>query len=327
MICITDNTLTALGSELPKKEQLYTFCQLLWDMGVDQIALSKSVYEKMEQRLPKGKYMLAIDIVEEKSLYPGFYRYLCHQIEDTPDMIQEIQMNDARELVKLRALGPANELCIVGLDDLLCESYDRTMEEMRKAVPKSKINFCPENTFGCATALAIQWILQGGNQITTSFSGIKNNGATEQVLMALRLAVRHKPNRDLSFLPKIREVFEGITGKKVGNKTPIIGRDIFKVEAGIHADALRKNPATYEAFPPQIVGGLSEIVIGKHSGLNALSYKMEEMELPVVSKEDLAKLLTQVKVFSMRKRRSLTDQEFRDMAKEVISHEREKIYC
>ncbi len=212
---------------------------------------------------------------------------------------------------------------IIGLDDLMCGSYEKTMSEMKRALPNSKINFCPENTYNCASALAVQWLLNYGSDVTTSFAGWKNNAATEEVIMALRLGIRHKPNRDLTVLPKLTEIFEKITDNKISNKKPVIGKNIFKVEAGIHADGLMKNPATYEAYEPGCVGGKSEIVIGKHSGMKAVKLKMEEMNLVIPEDKIVEKILCLVKEVCTENRTSLKDDEFARLAIEVTANERE----
>lgn len=326
MIRIIDNTLTALDGRLPSKEDLQLFCELLLIIGVDAIELSTTAYKVLEELPKESKYMLDLEFSEDVDKYPGFYRYICHHGENRENVIHEIQMNDAREIVKLRALNHHKEFRIVGLDDLMCGSYEKTMNEIKIMIPNSKINFCPENTYGCASALAVQWILNGGTDITTSFAGCKNNAATEEVLMTLRLAVRHKPNRDLTVLPTLAALYEKITGTKISNKKPIIGRNIFKVEAGIHADGIKKNPATYEAFEPNIVGGKSEIVVGKHSGLKAIRLKLEEYNITIPCDEVVEELLHIVKDICTEHRKSLNDEEFMRLATEVIAGEREEIY-
>jgi homocitrate synthase NifV len=326
LIQIIDNTLTAFDDCLPSKEELQQFCELLFAIGVDIVELSIDAYERMEQLPMNGKFALHIEYTELLNMYPGFYRYICHHEQNNERVINEIQLNDAREIVKLRALHNCNELRIVGLDDLICKSYDKTMNEIKNCLPKSKINFCPENNYGCASALAVQWILMEGKHITTSFAGYKNNAATEEVIMALRLAIRHKPNRDLSVLPKLAELFEKISGTTVSNKKPVIGKNIFKVESGIHADGIKKNPANYEAYDPKCVGGKSEIVIGKHSGIKAVQFKLQELEIPVPRDIVLEKILSLVKITCTEKKAGLNDKDFEKLAIEVIANEGSKIH-
>lgn len=322
MIQIIDNTLTAFDHCLPSKEDLQLFCRLLFAIGVDIVELSTNTYEKMKELPKEGKFALHIEYPEITDMCPGFYRYICHYEGNRQKVINEIQLNDVREIVKLKAFHDCDEVRVVGLDDLICRSYDKAMDEIKNNLPKSIINFCPENNYGCASALAIQWILMGGSHITTSFAGYKNNAATEEVIMALRLAIRHKPNRDLSLLPQLLKLFEKITKLTVSNKKPVIGKNIFKVESGIHADGIKKNPANYEAYDPKCVGRSSELVIGKHSGLKAIQYKMQELDIPIPEKHVREKILYLVKTICAENKSSLSDQEFEKLVIEVIRNER-----
>jgi homocitrate synthase NifV len=327
MIRLIDNTLTSLDQILPSKEDLLMFCKLLFIIGVDAIELSVSAYKRMEYLPENCKFILNINQVDEMESYPGFYRYVCHHEGYVDRLIHEIQLNDAREIVRLRALRHCEELRIVGLDDLMCNySYDKIMKEMKNCLPNGTIILCPENTYGCASALALQWILEFGTDITTSFAGCKNNAATEEVIMAMRLAIRHKPNRNLTVLPELTKLYEKFKNKPVGNKKPIIGKNIFKVEAGIHADGIKKNPATYEAYDPSWVGGKSELVIGKHSGTKAIKIKMEELGIHFPEDLVINKILLIVKMVCTQERKSLTDDDFKKLVSEVTADERDQIY-
>lgn len=328
MIKLIDNTLTTLDRNLPSKEELHLFAELLFKIGVDAVELSVKAFEQMGFLPENRKFILDIDFIDDIKQYPGFYRYVSRHEASFDEMIYELQLNDIREILRLRALRNCKEIRIVGLDDLICnDSYEKIFGEIKQILPRSMINFCPENTYHCASALAVQWAAEFGGDITTSFAGCKNNAATEEVIMAMRLSVRYKVNRDLTILPQLTRLYEKITGKPIGNKKAIIGKNIFKVEAGIHADGMKKNPATYEAYDPRIVGGRTQLVIGKHSGTKAVIYKLEELGLPALNDSFIDLILTNVKEICMTNNKSLSDTEFINMVKEVSRYEKRKIYC
>lgn len=327
MIKLIDNTLTSLDRNLPSKEDLHTFCQLLFTLGVDAIEMSRKVFERMEYLPDNQKFILDIDFLEEKECFPGFYRYVSRHVTSEDNLIYELQLNDAREIIKLRALKSCKELRIVGLDDLMCyDAYEKILQEIIDFLPKSTIILNPENTYGCASALAMQWATEFGSNVTTSFAGIKNNAATEEVILALRLAVRYKISRNLAVLPELKKLYEKFVGKPVSNKKAVIGSGIFKVEAGIHADGINKNPATYEAYDPGVVGGKTELVIGKHSGMRSIKLKLEELNLPVPGDGVIEKILDRIKEDCTLKRKSLDDTGFIRIVREVIRNERKQIH-
>lgn len=326
MIQLVDDTLMALKEPMPPKDELHSFCELLFTIGVDAIELPIDIYRYYGE-LPQGKYILDVEYEEEIYSNSGFYRYVCRQPSGAKNVIHEIQLNDIRELIKLRTYEHCTEVRIRGLDDLICHPYEKFMEEWNKQLPGTMIHFCPENTYGCATALAFQWVMSFGSNITTSFAGSRNNAATEEIIMALRLAIRHKPNRDLTVLPRLTCLYEKIFNVVVHNRKPIIGKNIFKVEAGIHADGIHKNPATYEAYDPYCVGAKSELVIGKHSGTRAVKLKLEELKLPVVTDSVIDQILHQVRLICTQQRKSLSEEEFILLVTEVIRYEGNQIYC
>lgn len=326
MLRIIDNTLTALDRALPSKDELHEFCRLLFLIGVDEVELSPAVYERMGRLPEQGKFLLNVISLEEIKRYPGFHRYICHKEHSSERVIYEIQLNDLREIVKLRMLQGIRELRIVGLDDLLCRPYEKILPELKKTLPNTSLIYCPENTFYCASALAVLWLLEYGKAVTTSFTGCRNNASTEEVIMALRLAARHKPNRDLTVLPHMTALYESFSGKSIGHKKPILGKGIFRVEAGVHADGLKKNPATYEAYDPGCVGQKSELVIGKHSGTKAVKLKLEEFKLPVPKDVVIDRILKTVRQCCTEDRKSLSNEEFIRIVSEVTELEGNQIH-
>lgn len=327
MLIIIDNTLTAIDHTIPSKDELHLFCKLLFTIGVDIIELSVTIYEKMEYLPEKGKFFLHINSLNDLDKYPGFYGYTGRNTRLDDRVIPEIQLNDPRELMKLKLMRDCRELRITGLDDILCHSFDKIIRDMLKMLPGSSIHFCPENHYHCASALAVLWLSDYGNKITASFAGHKNNAATEEVLMSMRLSARHKPNNNLTVLPQLCKLYERISGRAIGSRKPILGKNIFKVEAGIHADGIMKNPATYEAYDPGCVGQRSELVIGKHSGTKAVKLKLSQMQLPIPDEDKVVTILNRVKLMSLKNRASLNDSEFAKIVREVLTDEGSKIHC
>lgn len=327
MIKIIDNTLTTLDRCLPSKAELHEFCRLLLCIGIDYIEMSERVYEKMEELPARGQYILHVDNEWRVPRFSGFARYVCRHAKNAANVMSEFQINDMREIVQLRAYAKLDYVRIVGLDDLMCYSYENEMNEIKRILQKSKINFCPENTYNCASALAVQWLMNGGEEVTTSFCGHGNKAATEEVVMALRLTIRYKPNQDLGVLPELKLLFEQMTGEKIYSRKPIIGRDIYTIEAGIHADGIAKNPATYEVYDPAIVGAKTKLVLGKHSGRNAIKIKLIENRIPIPREKTVLRILAEVQNNAVQNKTSLENEAFVTLVKEVIAYERKKIHC
>ena len=323
MIRITDSTLARLDHCLPSKEQALTFCYLMRDIGIIDLEISVKIYKLLEG-LPEGfRFYLTLNTPENAKAYSDVYRLIAPraQIEGASS---QIQINDIREVVQLKAYEHCHYIRIIGLDDLFCHNYSYVIQEIRHTLKHSIVNLCPENLYHCATAIAVEWALKGGKEVTTSFSGIGGLAATEEVLVALRITSRYKINQDIRALVQLKTLFEQITGKAIQKNKPVIGEAIFCVESGIHVDGIMKKEMTYEAYSPTEVGQKRTIVIGKHSGSSAVTAKLKEYHIPMLDEEHMRQLLLTIKQVSMEKRRSISDEEFIVLAKGVMTYERKE---
>ena len=316
MISITDITISALEKYNPSAEQLRCLVDLLISMGVDFIELTIPTYKKIGQLNPNGKYALRINSPSDADNYSEFGKFVCRRKESPRNnIITEFQANDIREINMLSQYGNLQNVRIVGFDDIMNHDYIKAFSNLRKKV-NGRIELCPENRYFCATAIAVEWILSGEKDIACSFAGVGSKAAFEEVIIALRLEKRHKPNLDFSNLPKLKSLVEEITGEKFSKNKAIIGDSIFDIESGIHANGISKDPKLYEPFAPELVGNKRKIIIGKHSGSTALALKMAELDLSIESL-DTSMLLALVQKKSVECCSSITDEMFLEIYKKT----------
>ncbi|MDR0196695.1 MAG: isopropylmalate synthase, partial [Oscillospiraceae bacterium] len=190
--------------------------------------------------------------------------------------------------------------------------YLQTFNYLKEAFCGS-IEFCPGNRFGCASALAAEWVSNGaGDEVVSSFGGVGGFAPTEELFMIFRLARLRKVGKTYEFFPKMADLLRRITGESFDKS--VIGERIFHVESGVHVDGILKLPKCYEPFPPEIVGRERKIVLGKHSGSASIRAKAKELGLDC-AEEGIPKLLQMVKEFGAKKRGALTDEEFLTLAR------------
>lgn len=137
---------------------------------------------------------------------------------------------------------------------------------------------------GLAVANSLAAVRAGVRQIECTVNGIgerAGNAALEEVAVAL--AVRKESfgvstNLKLDELYKSSRLLTEITGAQVAPNKAVVGANAFAHEAGIHQDGIIKNPLTYEIISPEAVGVPSRsLVLGKHSGRNALRQSLKEL--------------------------------------------------
>ena len=312
MIRITDMTLSCIEASRPSKEQLERLYALLVRIGPDFIEMPVSVYEAIRPE-PYG-VILRITTPAEANAYPGISRFICRQtgFETTANIMTELQVNDVKELAFLGQNGALKNVRLVGLDDVLCHDFAKAFALIKISV-KGRAELCPEDAYACATAASVEWVSAGGTDLAASFSGIGGKAALEEVLMALRIVRRHKPNASYDIFPEAAALLEDILQSKFDDRKAVIGRGIFDVESGIHIDGIMKKPKMYEPFYPELVGRTRKLVIGKHSGRKSVAAKLAEMGL-ASGDFDIQRILGVVRKQSVSKQSSLTDDEFHKIA-------------
>jgi 2-isopropylmalate synthase len=93
----------------------------------------------------------------------------------------------------------------------------------------------------------------------------------------------------------------------VAYNKPIVGRNAFAHEAGIHQHGLIANQKTYEIMTPESVGRTrSELVLGKHSGRHGLARRCEQLGY-TLTEQELAQLYDKYLVLADRKKEVFED--------------------
>ena len=87
------------------------------------------------------------------------------------------------------------------------------------------------------------------------------------------------------------------TGSIVQNNKAVVGANAFLHEAGIHQAGVLNNAITYEIMNPEKYGIFQDnIVIGIHSGKNAIIKKMQDLGYDV-NKYDISEIVKDIKDF------------------------------
>lgn len=140
------------------------------------------------------------------------------------------------------------------------------------------------NDLGLAVANALAAIRGGARQIECTVNGIgerAGNASLEEVVMAIR--TRHdvydyECRIVTEEITNASRLLSNLTGLVVAYNKPIVGRNAFAHEAGIHQHGLIANTKTYEIMTPESVGRKrSELVLGKHSGKHGLARRCEAL--------------------------------------------------
>lgn len=148
------------------------------------------------------------------------------------------------------------------------------------------------NDLGLAVANSLAAIQAGATQVEVTVCGIgerTGNCSLEELAMALEL---HKDRlqavtgiRQEHIYETARQVSRAMNFPIAWNK-PVVGRNAFQHESGIHQDGLLKNRETYEIMEPEKLGiSRNMIVLGKHSGRHAIKHRAAEYGIRLSDRE------------------------------------------
>ncbi|HBT51098.1 MAG TPA: homoaconitate hydratase, partial [Petrotoga sp.] len=116
-------------------------------------------------------------------------------------------------------------------------------------------------------------------------------------------------------------IFAKASGRVLPLSKTIVGLNVFAHESGIHTDGVLKDSKTYESFSPEEVGLERQILIGKHSGRNAIVAKFKEYDIDLTP-EEAEEILKSIRSLSVQLKRSLFDKEliylYNEMREEKI---------
>jgi isopropylmalate/homocitrate/citramalate synthase len=195
-------------------------------------------------------------------------------------------------------------------DTLGCLTPMKAYLFFREMCSKSRVPVClhEHNDFGLATANTLSGIAAGARMFSGTFTGIgerAGNAPIEEVLSSLKFLLGIELPVKYGHLVEICSAVEKYSGARLQSHKPIVGRNAFRHESGIHVDGLLKNARSYEFFDPLLVGQQSSISIGKHSGGSVLEYLAGSKIIGWEKQQ----MLSRIKDESQRRGRSLTKNE------------------
>jgi 2-isopropylmalate synthase len=180
------------------------------------------------------------------------------------------------------------------------------------------------NDLGLATANSLVAVQAGARQVECTINGIgerAGNCPLEEVVMTMRTRGDRFPFETAVVSEHIYSASQMlsriITFGPQPNK-PIVGRNAFAHEAGIHQDGFLKERTTYEIMNPESVGvPSSRLVLGKHSGRHALGDRCAHLGY-ALTRDELEVLYHRFLAFADSKK-GVLDEEIIDLVRDGVS--------
>jgi len=182
-----------------------------------------------------------------------------------------------------------------------------------KALSSGKeLEFHGHNDLGMALANTVSAAQAGADYLSVTVNGLgerTGNCPLEGLLFALKYSLRRNLqwNRD-ALMTLCRTVAER-SGRPIPPMQPVTGVMATRHESGIHVRCLLRDPLAYLPYPPVELGGRkNEFVLGKHSGVAAVTafFQGRHIELTPAAAR---KLLRRIKMAAEQRRRTLSEAE------------------
>ena len=253
------------------------------------LSTSKSHRKYMVQKAKEEIIAMAVDMVKLAKKY-------CDDIEFSPmdaSRTEEDFLVDVCEAVIDVGATTVNIPDTVGY--ALPDQFGgliRHLKENVSNIDQAVISVHCHNDLGLAVANSLAAVKEGARQVECTINGIgerAGNAAMEEIVMALNIRKDFfgiSSNIDTKHIIGCSRLVSSLTGFFVQRNKAVVGKNAFAHESGVHQHGFLKQKGTFEIMDPKQVGlEDSDLVMGKHSGRNALKYKINELGYEVTQEE------------------------------------------
>ncbi len=182
--------------------------------------------------------------------------------------------------------------------------------------------------FGLASANALAGFEAGAAQAQVSVNGIgerAGNAAYEEVVMAVESLYGIDTGIDTTRITELSRLVEERSEMPVPANKPVVGRNAFSHESGIHAAGVIENSDTFEpgVMTPEMVGATRELVLGKHTGQHSVRERLTDAGYDPTDTQ-VREVTRRVKDYGAEKQR-VTMETLERFAEEVGVERREEV--
>jgi len=179
----------------------------------------------------------------------------------------------------------------ISIADTVGASTPQKMYELvsrLKSDLKVKLNVHCHNDLGLATANALAAYEAGVTMIDTSVNGLGERGgitSVSEICLALHCLYDVNNNWKLDILPKLSKIVSEFSGIEISPNAPVVGKNAFSHNAGLHVAAVIHDPKNYEIFPAELVGRKRNFVLDKMAGTQTIKQKLKHMNHTACDKD------------------------------------------
>ena len=173
--------------------------------------------------------------------------------------------------------------------------YD-IVKKLKDTILPCEMDLHCHDDFGLALANGMAGIRAGANCIHVCVNGLgERTGVPDLAETIMSYHILEKLEKyNIEHIMEVSEYVERASGFFIPNNNPITGLNAFSHKSGVHTDGVLKNPSTYEAFEPSLIGRERTIIVDKYTGKRAVLSKLEHYDIEV-NDEELRKIIEEIK--------------------------------
>lgn len=220
------------------------------------------------------------EVVERTREMVAYAKKYCSDVEFSAE---DATRSDPAFLAEVLSAATASGATVLNVPDTVGYTTPNEMKGLIEYLIKNvdgseKVDFSVHchNDLGMAVANSLAGVAGGAAQIECTVNGLgerAGNTSLEEVVMALNTRsdfYAALPRIDTTQIYRTSKKVYDIIGQTAPINKPIVGKNAFAHEAGIHQHGVLANKKTYEIMTPESVGIKdNKIVLGKHSGKHA----------------------------------------------------------
>lgn len=184
------------------------------------------------------------------------------------------------------------------------KTYEIVKEIKSSTALPIEIHF--HNDLGMAVANSIAAVKAGATYINTTVLGLgerAGNASLEELTVALKVLGDHEVSLNFKNLTDITTEISKILKVHIPFNKPIIGRNAFRHESGMHVDGVLKSPENYEPYNPEMIGKTRDFSLGITSGRSSVIYLLNKLGFDL-NKDHISESILDITryIFSLKKR-------------------------
>lgn len=164
----------------------------------------------------------------------------------------------------------------------VCEKFD------------TAVGIHAHNDSGMGVANSVTAVQSGAAHVQGTINGYGERCGNANLcgiipILELKMQVRCLPDGKLSEMTEVSRFVDDVANLVPYDRDPFVGICAFAHKAGVHVDAMMKNPQTYEHIPPGTVGNTRRVLISELAGAGSVVEKAAKYDV------DLTKQSPEVK--------------------------------